>query len=200
MEALLSRTRSTCRPWIFPRTEQILHAVFYWILLNEIEDSIAFDKMSKERQNWNTLAFGYFFQNCNFQLKFLQNSLQIQDRIATFITLTRPLRNCLNLGTLKIFKSFLEYSGFNNRQEKPDFLCKRVHGNKNWDLYALKTFKTSFNIDVQLNLPKPKQIFSLKKGIKRFKSPIYHIADKVYCTAKHNAKNVIDLKIIILTK
>lgn len=43
-----------CGPWILPRTKQILHAVSYWILLSEIENSIPFDKMSKEIKNRNT--------------------------------------------------------------------------------------------------------------------------------------------------
>lgn len=50
-----------------------------------------------------------------------------------------------------MFKSFTEYSGFNNSQEKHDFPCIKVHGNKNQNLVALKTFKASFNIDVHLN-------------------------------------------------
>lgn len=51
-----------------------------------------------------------------------------------------------------MFKSFTEYRGLNNSQGKHDFPYKKVHGNKNRNLFALKTFKTSFNIDVHLNL------------------------------------------------
>jgi len=54
IETILSRKRGRCAGWILPRTEQILHAAFYWILLKEIERSVMFDKISEEMyQNWN---------------------------------------------------------------------------------------------------------------------------------------------------
>lgn len=79
------------------------------------------------------------------------------------------------------------------------FPCKKVHGNKNGDLFALKTFKIGFNIDVHLNLSniwKTKtNIFFKKKEkevVPKWILSVYNMLEKVYCTAKHNAKSVIE--------
>ena len=155
MEAILSRKRGRCGAWILPRTEQILHAAFYRILLNETESSLLFDKMSEEKyQNWN---MWYLDISSGAAISRLI-SYRIHWKYRTENQLTsckvehETLRNPLNLETLKFFESFIEYRGSNNSQEIHGFPCKREHGNKNGDPSALRTFKTDFNFNVHLNV------------------------------------------------
>lgn len=66
----------------------------------------------------------------------------------------------------------------------------------------MKTFKIGFNIDVRLKLSNiwkmKRNIFFKKKekeveinNIPKWILSVYNMLEKVYCTAKHNAKSVI---------
>lgn len=178
MQAILSRKRGRCGAWILPRTEQILHAAFYWILLNEIESNVLFDKMSEEMyQNWNMWYLDISSRAAiskliSYRIHWkCRTEKQLSPCKVELETLTNPLK----LEMLKMFESFIEHRGFSNSWEIHGFSCKKEHGNKNGDLFALKTFKTDFNFNMHLNVShicKTKTEICFKKRKKRLKSTI----------------------------
>lgn len=137
MQAILSRKRGGYGAWVLPRTEQILRAEFYWILLNEIESNVLFDKMSEEMcQNWNMWHLDISSRAAISKLISyrIHWKYRTEKQLSSCKVELETLRNPLKLETLKVFESFIEYRRFNKSQEIHGFCCKKEHGNKNGDL------------------------------------------------------------------
>lgn len=100
------------------------------------------------------VASGFFFRPAIYNLISyrIHWKYRTEKQLSSCKLELETLRNPLNAEMLKLFESFIEYRGFNNSQEINCFPGKKEHGNKNGDIFVLKTFKTNFNLNVHLNV------------------------------------------------